>query len=1394
MANIDEIKTIIRSGLEQLTVKNAYHDFEHLCRYLTKERICSNVIPATGPVSSGGDQGRDFETFRTYVNSSPTAHTSFVRLVSQTPIAFSCSLEKKETIVSKIKSDVNAIMTSGVPVEDVHYFCSADLEVSKRHDLQSWALQTHSIHLEIFNGEAIAELLSDNDTFWIAQKYLSIPAEIYQSPQSANQTTQLQPIEKPRYEKVERYLSRRVVQGKGADPIRMAFLKEELAEDLLTVLKKQKRIILLADAGAGKTTELKQIAAYYSKDDMPFYPYLVLLNKYTSQSISDLLPSNWGRVPVGQLLIILDGLDEIESKNKNDAIRQIELFCERFPEASTVVSCRSNFYRLSEEHFSGKLEKFTAYILLDLSDREIERYIRDRLDQRTKDFSRVISESNIYALLRIPFYLVSLVDLFVDLFEANNTLLRNKSEIFEHLLDFRMRHDLRKYRTTIRGLDEKRKTITKTLERLALAMEVLGRNYITDDEFESIVPDEPSRDLVKHCTVWKGTENPTMTWQFEHNNFQEYMAAKALSVCPMEEIISFISFGPNHQKVIPSWRNTLSFLVSILDKDADRFAQMFRWIKENEPELAIRFEPDRINAATRYQILKSIFDEYKEKQIVIDRTKYPFSELARFGQTDETIEFLLTETEEAEVTKNYSTLISAVELLGGSRIVPSQRQRLLELLTRLALNHELGEYQQGRMLIILTNLGLNTREVINQILPVLRTLRKDEVRRGLYYLLHTSDCLDENIDVFLEGISLSRSYDVERHLNPGFEKATSLDSVKRILEYLLKNVGDLTNTHFDSQRAIKTIAENASVYGKDPDVFSLAAGLFIALEVAHLDKEARALLVFFDNAGLRLQTFQSVFEQRSKITFPFPILADLADHECISFFVQQYEEGRVSDQEVRQFHNHLGYKNYDLYQPFNTLINEKSGNRFVLQESRDWDAERKQCRHSDISLLFDPKAFLEAIKGIFDAEEKEAFTEEELVHIQVEQMSESRFSILAIHTLRLFTRGKSVRLEEVIKFVEGSNWDFFCLSKLYEYLSDDEDIDLSNEQIAWIEAWVQANLNKVDFKTDLVKEQNGARASHMAIYLWYFLRRLDIQCPEDILLDMLSFDWIDKAQMGGIGYIEERVSKAKIETRILENLKAGIEEENVLRNHIGYCKRHKTRSALPFMLREIIDKEKSYQVREAALNAFIEVSGGISDLEELLPKIKDGFKWEVVKELVTRNSKQCLPFFKGILLNGGQEERLIAAKYLIGMRDLSGLEYYVEWTEVNKEFRAGFSGKPFLQTLREVDEIPFLLKSIPLLIRLLRLSYEEGLIQVEFHSLNGAVLETLSTIAMRSEECYQSVKTTVEAFIKTNISDIEAVRFLYYSLNTLEYSYYQNKSEGVSVGKAISKVDQIIRL
>ena len=67
MANPAQVASQVHFALSQLPAQNAHHTFEEICRHLTRQFICSNVLPATGPVSAGGDQVATLRRFeRTY--------------------------------------------------------------------------------------------------------------------------------------------------------------------------------------------------------------------------------------------------------------------------------------------------------------------------------------------------------------------------------------------------------------------------------------------------------------------------------------------------------------------------------------------------------------------------------------------------------------------------------------------------------------------------------------------------------------------------------------------------------------------------------------------------------------------------------------------------------------------------------------------------------------------------------------------------------------------------------------------------------------------------------------------------------------------------------------------------------------------------------------------------------------------------------------------------------------------------------------------------------------------------------------------------------------------------------------------------------------------------------
>ena len=90
------------------------------------------------------------------------------------------------------------------------------------------------------------------------------------------------------------------------------------------------------------------------------------------------------------------------------------------------------------------------------------------------------------------------------------------------------------------------------------------------------------------------------------------------------------------------------------------------------------------------------------------------------------------------------------------------------------------------------------------------------------------------------------------------------------------------------------------------------------------------------------------------------------------------------------------------------------------------------------------------------------------------------------------------------------------------------------------------------------------------------------------------------------------------------------------------------------------------------------------------------------------------------------------------------------------------------------------------------MGYERELSQDQFFTLDRAALDALNTIAMQSEEIYLQVRENVQEFINTNIGTLKNVNFLYQYLDSLERSFYLNRSTQLSLEEVIAKVNNIV--
>lgn len=136
MKNRIEVQSYVRFQLSQLGAKNGAHLFERLCFELARLRHVRNILPATGPVQAGGDQGRDFESYRTHLVGAGLGASTFIAMATDEVVVGAVTLEKGDT-AGKIRADLKTIFASGDRPDRVIYFCEQDLPVASRHKLQA---------------------------------------------------------------------------------------------------------------------------------------------------------------------------------------------------------------------------------------------------------------------------------------------------------------------------------------------------------------------------------------------------------------------------------------------------------------------------------------------------------------------------------------------------------------------------------------------------------------------------------------------------------------------------------------------------------------------------------------------------------------------------------------------------------------------------------------------------------------------------------------------------------------------------------------------------------------------------------------------------------------------------------------------------------------------------------------------------------------------------------------------------------------------------------------------------------------------------------------------------------------------------------------------------------
>lgn len=1186
------------------------------------------------------------------------------------------------------------------------------------------------------------------------------------------------------------------------------YYDDDRNETLTKAVLKYKRIALLGSAGSGKSTELSKLVSDCNLGNLPLIPIYRRFNIYTNQAMNDFLPDGWDKVPAAISLIVLDGLDEVQPQHFFTAVRNIQAFSINNPDVTIVVSCRTNFYQLPDSG-SNTLDGFEVFLLDDVAPQKMTEFVKEQRIANPEQFILDSITQGYRDLIGKPFFL----KLLINFYNHTGAIEGKRSELFEFIIQSRISFDEQHYSQSV-PLQKMRSLIINVLERIALVMESLGVNLISYDNLRKIL----SHEYLKLLEYFPGfsKSNKNDLWGFEHNNIQEYLAARTLTSESIEKIKVFIGIPPHYDKVKLTWANTLSFLISIIN-DSKQLQQLIDWIVSADDEILIKFEPSRVPDPIRMKLFKTTFNRAKERDIWTRSSKYTEQELANFVESQDSFEFLLQELADKSNTPIVRT--NAIRLLRYFHLDELQKNLLLPVIYDFADQNSDNYDVIHVILYVVRDLFSDYKDVLETLMHKFGSNTNQYVRAGFYALLIDSPFINEYIDYLIDGIEISQASnsgqrnsvnlaDETWNLSKAFKNITEPKALKKLIAFFSDPLDRKHHNYFDRTDVIQHIVSNAiEAYSHDHEIYDSILRMFIGHGRFSERGQLELIREFFDTTDTRLQAFKDIWGLKAINDLQYEkrmLLINISDRSCIDYLMKEYENRNITNEEIKSLLFDLTYfrihtvDDSELVEYFENKVKEKTNIDIARPDIIDYNAIRKQREQDSFNLLFNKGDFEKEIKRIFVEIGKEEIGFNDLWELRKNNQTtdpEEHFVRCVLDLLRDWTRnGTLVKISQLLEWMkEVGKYENYIIQEAYEHLKNFRDIEVNPEQFQIIEAWSNNSIAQVTEEqlVDSNPDEHSFSINFYARLVWFFLKTIHIKIPDNKILSFTLFIDIDKRDndKSEITIIEELVDKLWVKQKVIDNLLGNKLHSSVWRNNAQYAIENELEKGYPGILNGILDDSLFINDRIEIVKMYFDKVRSEEEMSIIFTlKNIDSVTWLVIDLWDKYGFDQTLisKYLRSLMLSnmGIEDNKWRAAERLIEKGNKEAFDLYTK-AILDRSFIIGDSPHR-LSVLTQVKDIVLLDR----LIELLAFSKNPEFANDVFRTFDNIVISAMRSLALLSAENLKIVTDALHNFIIQH-TEINNIKFLYLQIEQMEFDFYMQESQKATIEDIIEKVNEI---
>ena len=1151
---------------------------------------------------------------------------------------------------------------------------------------------------------------------------------------------------------------------------------------LTDVFIDNKHVVLISDAGYGKSTAIEALAYSFSRKKNNIV-VIIRLRSISDKRLNDYIPVYY-KEQHRNLFLFLDGLDEIPKGQRNAVISDVDSFASLNPNVCILVTSRGNFYTHSRKDnlarkTGGTLTGFEELTLVPLNNNEQHQYMMkcQFSDDNIQKFFTSLSENGLVTESKIPFFFIHLV----RLFQKNRTLLA-RNLLMECLIRESFNIDVSKF--SHEELERCELKIFTILEKLATSLLLIGKSQITNMEYQLLIDTSADRELLNCCGIWTSHKNGhTLIWEFTHNNFKEYLAARYLSTVDFEELKK-LCCSEQGKHVKYHWANTFQFL--LMEKSSDgNWMNKFAEFSVLMPEVIALIEWNHIDSSIP-DILFQAYIEYKNKKqmwVQYDETE----KLAKLACTPVNISYLLSLI--CSYEKGVS-LCNALKILLLQENLFCHEEDARTALFDIIRTDSIPKHEKRLAMTALGRLRLDTQEITEFLLSVYHDEKLEDIIYGIYEYLNTSFQSEKHIDYYLQRAEFrSDVFSSQDAWDYGIVSVELSENILKSLRVLIIKDKKYLISKFEEMLDV-LIEKGVKNYIKGD--ISIHEG-FVEILIQSITqfserKYVSQLLSFFEKTNTNEHMLDSMRQKTgmADILFANEFATGEQSTQIEQYIINKLREKHFTRDEAEAINRR---KNSIVCNETEKIITQLLQDNYSIIASQQvkplTSEQRVKIRHNYVDALLDREKYQGLIEELTIIMNDPNLTFERLNRKYQEEdlnwdllsnrpdLEYLRVDLLHCHNKEKHARSKIITFTELIE-----DWEFYSIARLYYKLSNHDELrentHFSPQQIYIIKDYCSKYLNTI--KNVTYNETEQPSYLYVSLYVVYFTIFFDFSVSEELLLDLLMFPFVfyDKGSKSygtqandfDVTYITNRVDENKLKQRLQNNLDTVELKGIILKRHIDLANKYQLSNGI----KQATAALENNNIYNFVKSEYIKYLAQFISPFELFNNIAPELNNDVLKNSINYLAEVDTEKTKLLLekRNRDSEDKFLFLSWLVASNSEYALNRYIEIVqelEAVPEYPEEKTSSNSINYKGDLTESIGKISNsalIPQLLVLIELRFNSPFNDVSFFSLQNSLSKALTNIAISA---YTLVLEVLVKLRKDHSENLPLVSFCSYTID-----------------------------